>query len=134
MTAHHDRVVPPGFGVRQSSAALASSGRRVESGRGLPHSKSWCARPDQCQENANERLQNSLNLVPYPRSLQREAGFFNLPAEAELYLEEVDLPAALRLQEAATSIGSRLKITAGPQEAITCRVSKRRLSGHSSYR
>src|SRR5882762_11434133 len=44
--------LPPGFGVRQSSAALASSlsrarecaelldGRR-KSGRGLPHSKTW---------------------------------------------------------------------------------------------
>ena len=41
LTSPTSRAVPPAFGVRQSSAAFHSPARRCQSGRGLPHSKSW---------------------------------------------------------------------------------------------
>jgi hypothetical protein len=38
--------IPPGFGVRQPSGALASHGLRLKSGRGLPQSKTLSRQTD----------------------------------------------------------------------------------------
>jgi len=45
--------MPPGFGVRQSSGALASHVSRLKSGRGLPQSKTLSRRTD-VQEFSHE--------------------------------------------------------------------------------
>ena len=64
--------------------------------------------------------QNFLNLLPYPRSLRRQAGSFVLPEQAALYLEPslpkdtVLLPVAERLQAAARMAGTELELTTGP--------------------
>ena len=61
-----------------------------------------------------------MNLLPYPRSLRRQAGSFVLPERAALYLEPglprelVLLPLAQRLQETARAAGSTLELITGP--------------------
>lgn len=60
------------------------------------------------------------NLLPYPRSLKRQPGFYALPQQAVLHLEPglprdaVLLPIAARLQSAAESVGVRLEVVTGP--------------------
>ena len=62
------------------------------------------------------------NLLPYPRSLKRQPGFYALPQQAVLHLEAglpraaVLLPIAARLQSAAESVGVRLEVVTGPPE------------------
>lgn len=61
-----------------------------------------------------------MNLLPYPRSLQRRNGFYHLPDRAVLHLEAalprdtVLLPVARRLQSAANAIGVELELVTGP--------------------
>jgi hexosaminidase len=63
-----------------------------------------------------------LNLLPYPRSLKRQPGFYTLPKQAVLHLEaelprdEVLLPVAARLQAVAEGIGVGLDAITGPPE------------------
>ncbi len=63
-----------------------------------------------------------LNLLPYPRSLKRQPGFYTLPPRAVLHLEArlprdaVLLPIAARLQSATAGIGVRLEVVTGPPE------------------
>ena len=65
---------------------------------------------------------NGLNLLPYPRSLRREPGFYVLPKRAVLHLdaalprEATLLPVAARLQGAAETIGVGLELVIGPPE------------------
>lgn len=65
---------------------------------------------------------NGLNLLPYPRSLRREPGFFRLPPRAVLHLDAalprdaVLLPVAARLQSAAEAVGTELEVVTGPAE------------------
>lgn len=60
-----------------------------------------------------------MNLLPYPRSLRRRAGFFTLPGKAQLYLppelprDEVLLSLAERLGAAAASAGVDLEVVTG---------------------
>ena len=64
----------------------------------------------------------SLNLLPYPRSLKRQPGFYTLPRRAVLHLDAglprdtVLLPMAARLQAAAEAIGVELEVVTGPPE------------------
>ncbi len=64
----------------------------------------------------------SLNLLPAPRSVRRQAGFFTLPEHAVLSLppelprDTVMLPVADRLQSAAADIGVDLELVTGPAE------------------
>ena len=46
MTRNKSLMVPPGFGVRQPSGALASQVSRLKSGRGLPQSKTLSRQTD----------------------------------------------------------------------------------------
>lgn len=67
-----------------------------------------------------------MNLVPFPRSLQRRSGVFNLPTECSIHFPGgADLPVALRLQAAARLASSNLTITTGSvipaKAAIVCR-------------
>jgi hexosaminidase len=61
-------------------------------------------------------------LLPYPRSLERQAGVYALPGQAVLHLEaglprdQVLLPIAACLQSAAEGIGVRLEVVTGPPE------------------
>ncbi|HWI58058.1 MAG TPA: glycoside hydrolase family 20 zincin-like fold domain-containing protein [Bacillota bacterium] len=61
-----------------------------------------------------------MNLLPYPRSLQRRAGFYTLPAHSVLHLDAalprdtVLLPVAERLQDAVESLGCELELVTGP--------------------
>ena len=61
-----------------------------------------------------------LNLLPYPRLLERHAGLCILPQRAVLHLESglprdrVLLPIAARLQSAAGGVGVRLEVVTGP--------------------
>jgi hypothetical protein len=61
-----------------------------------------------------------LNLLPYPRSLKRRAGFYTLPERGVLYLDpELPrdtflVPIAERLQSAAELIGARLEVVTTP--------------------
>jgi hexosaminidase len=63
-----------------------------------------------------------MNLLPYPRWLRREPGFYPLPTRAAVYLDAtlprdtVLLPVATRLQGAAEAIGVRLEVVSGPPE------------------
>jgi hypothetical protein len=63
-----------------------------------------------------------LNLLPYPRSLKREPGFYVLPKQALVYLDatlprdDTLLPVATRLQAAAEAIGVRLEVVTGRVE------------------
>jgi hexosaminidase len=64
----------------------------------------------------------SLNLLPGPRSLKRQPGFYTLPARAALHLnaalprDAVLLPVAARLQAAAQAVGVELEVVTGPPE------------------
>ena len=61
-------------------------------------------------------------MLPYPRSLERQAGVYALPRQAVLHLEaglprdQVLLPVAALLQSAAEGIGIRLEVVTGPPE------------------
>jgi hexosaminidase len=65
---------------------------------------------------------SGLNLLPHPRSLRREPGFYVLPKRAVVHLdaalprETTLLPVATRLQAAADAIGVGLEMVAGPPE------------------
>lgn len=76
-----------------------------------------------------------MNLVPYPRSLRKTAGFFKLPASIALHFDRIDLAAAGRLQTAIESTGCRVTITTGSTNdrniAIHCR--RGPLNGFSPY-
>lgn len=62
----------------------------------------------------------TLNLLPGPRSLKRQPGFYTIPERAVLYLEPALpratalLPIAARLQTAAEEIGVELEVVTGP--------------------
>jgi hypothetical protein len=62
----------------------------------------------------------SLNLLPYPRHVERRAGFFTLPNRGVLHLEAglprdaVLVPVANRLQAAAEAAGVQLEVVTGP--------------------
>ena len=79
-----------------------------------------------------------MNLVPFPRSLRRTSGYFTVPSEGAVSFERLDLPMALRLQQALELAGSRLQITTGatqyPKSAITCRFARSPVRGPSAYR
>ena len=61
-----------------------------------------------------------VNLLPHPRELKRQPGFYSLPQRAVLYLEPglprdtVLLPIAERLQSAAEEAGVQLEFVTGP--------------------
>jgi hypothetical protein len=61
-----------------------------------------------------------VNLLPYPRSLERQAGHFLVPSHAVLHLDaalprdSVLLPAAERLRSALAGAGAQLEIITGP--------------------
>ncbi len=63
-----------------------------------------------------------LPLLPYPRSLRRQPGFYTLPPRAVLHLDAglprdtVLLPIAARLQAAAEQIGVKLELVTGPAQ------------------
>jgi hexosaminidase len=63
-----------------------------------------------------------MNLLPYPRSIQRQAGFYQMPDRAALHLEAslphdtVLVPIATRLQSAAAEIGVALELVTGPTD------------------
>ncbi|PYJ03046.1 MAG: hypothetical protein DME25_13740, partial [Verrucomicrobia bacterium] len=63
-----------------------------------------------------------LNLLPFPRSLEREPGFYALPKRAVLHLDAclprdaVFLPVAQRLGAAAEGIGVTLEVVTGAPE------------------
>src|SRR5262249_16885735 len=62
----------------------------------------------------------ALNLLPYPRSLKRRTGFYNLPDRSVLRLapelprESTLLPVAERLNAAAKAVGVNLELVTGP--------------------
>ncbi len=64
---------------------------------------------------------NSLNLLPYPRSLRRHAGFYALPDKAILYLppelprDVVLLPIAERLRMAGAPARVEIELVTGPE-------------------
>jgi hypothetical protein len=60
-----------------------------------------------------------LNLLPYPRSLERRPGYYTMPERAVVHLDaglprDTMLAAGARLQEAARAAGSELEIVTGP--------------------
>jgi hypothetical protein len=61
-----------------------------------------------------------MNLLPFPRSAERQGGHFTLPTRAILHLESalprdmVLLPIAARLQSVAKSTGVELEVVTGP--------------------
>src|SRR6266446_6406141 len=61
-----------------------------------------------------------MELLPYPRSLKRQAGLYTLPEHPVLFLdgrlprETVLLPVADRLQGAAKEAGVNLELITGP--------------------
>jgi hexosaminidase len=63
-----------------------------------------------------------LNLLPYPRSLRRQAGFYVLPTQATLHLDvslpraELMLPLAERLIAVAAGAGVDLDLVTGPPD------------------
>jgi hexosaminidase len=63
-----------------------------------------------------------LNLLPYPRSLRREPGFYVLPKRAVVHFDAALprdtalLPVATRLQAAAKAVGVELEVASGPPE------------------
>lgn len=63
-----------------------------------------------------------MNLLPAPRLLRRSAGFYTLPRNGVLYLEQalpreqVLLPVANRLREAAVQAGVALEVVTGPED------------------
>ena len=74
-----------------------------------------------------------MNIVPFPRSLRRQAGFLTLPIAGSIHFTAGNLPVALRLQEAIHSAGSNLTITLGatiPANAVV--VCRPRTGGFSS--
>jgi hexosaminidase len=84
-----------------------------------------------------------VNLLPYPRSLVREAGFFVVPGhavchfESDLPRDNVLLPLAERLRSAAESIDVRLEVALGPRRhprlAISASVSAAVPDGPDGY-
>src|SRR5439155_10270893 len=60
-----------------------------------------------------------LSLLPHPRELRRQAGFYSLPERAVLYLEPglprdtALLPIAARLKRAAAEAGVELELVTG---------------------
>jgi hypothetical protein len=66
-------------------------------------------------------MKNILNLLPYPRSLERRPGYYVIPERVVLHFDaglprDVMLSAGARLQEVARAAGSELEIVTGPVE------------------
>src|SRR3954468_22679345 len=63
-----------------------------------------------------------MQLLPHPRFLKREAGFYRLPERAVLHLDAglpvdvVLLPVAERLREGMRAVGVGLEVITGPPE------------------
>jgi Glycosyl hydrolase family 20, domain 2 len=86
---------------------------------------------------------DKLKLLPYPRSLKREAGTFVLPARAALHLDAtlpsdtVLLPVAERLQSAAVAVGAELELITGPLKhprlAIRAGINANAPKGNAGY-
>src|ERR1051326_3940177 len=67
-------------------------------------------------------MTREVNLLPYPRSLTRQAGFYVLPIRAALHLDaslprtDLMLPLAARLKAAAARAGVDLELVTGPPD------------------